>query len=202
MDMCGDHTMPILPVMKVDAVPDWLSSLIARRCWCGVLLRFDMGVGKDARLREWGSHFEHGTCPKLVQLAEAKTHVVDDAFVIPAPLAQVCGGLLNGLEANILAKLGVDDPLLHHRFGLLEAVVNVVVNLSEATLQELLLLGQLLLDDSLLDGELADFFEQKFRIGVHIGGGGYCALLGATSIVVADRRFRWKWRRRRGSSGI
>ena len=38
--------------MKLNAVPDWPSSLIARRVWGGVLLRFDLRFGEDAWLDE------------------------------------------------------------------------------------------------------------------------------------------------------
>ena len=71
MSMSGDHPIPTLPVMKVDAVPDWPSSLIARRGWCGVLLRGNLGFWENARIGEGRSRLEHRAGPKLVQLAEA-----------------------------------------------------------------------------------------------------------------------------------
>jgi len=108
------------------------------------------------------------------------------------PIAQIDSRLLDGLETNVLTKLRVDDPLLQHCFGVQEALFNVVIDLGEAPLEEVLLLGQLLLDNGLLDGEFLDLVEQQLRVRVHsVRGGG--VLLDSPSVVVMNRGFGWKW---------
>jgi len=68
--------------------------------------------------------------------------------VLLAPLGHVAGSRLDGLEANILAELGIDDQLLLHRLDLLETLVHGIIHLDEALLEEILLLDGGLLRSS------------------------------------------------------
>jgi len=85
MSIGCDNPKPILPVVRIDAVPVGPSSLVASRCRCGVLLRLDWWFGEDSRLEVSGGGLNYGLVPVLVKLADAKTEVVDDAFVLLAP---------------------------------------------------------------------------------------------------------------------
>jgi len=109
--------------------------------------------------------------------------------VLLTPLGQICGCLLDGEEARVLAELGVDDALFHHGFGVLETLVHGFVNLDEATLKEFLLIRELLLYGGLLEGNFLDLLEEQLGIWIH---GGWLRL--AAGVVVADRRLGWKWR--------
>ena len=89
MSVGGDNPKLVLPVVMFDAVPVGPSSLVASRCRCGVLLRLDRWLGEDGRLDVSGSGLNHGPVPVLVELADAKTEVVDDAFVFMAPRGEI-----------------------------------------------------------------------------------------------------------------
>jgi len=89
MSIGCDNPKLILPVVRIDAVPIGPSSLVASRCRCGVLLRLDWWVGEDSRLEVSGGGLNHGSVPVLVKLADAKTEVVDDAFVFVAPRGEI-----------------------------------------------------------------------------------------------------------------
>jgi hypothetical protein len=101
------------------------------------------------------------------------------------------------LETHILAKLGVDDSLLDDRVSLLEALVDGIVDLDKAALEEIALCRELLLDRTLLDRQFLDLCEKELRIGSHSAN-----WLGAAGIVEADRGLRrMRWWRRGGSGG-
>ena len=85
MSIGCDNPKLILPVVRIDAVPVGPSSLVASRCRCGVLLRLDWWLGEDGRLEVSGGGLNHRPVLVLVKLANAKTEVVDDAFVFLAP---------------------------------------------------------------------------------------------------------------------
>ena len=50
-----------------------------------MLLRLDWWLGEDSRLEVSGGGLNHRAVPVLVELANAKTEVVDDAFMFLAP---------------------------------------------------------------------------------------------------------------------
>ena len=70
-----------------------------------------------------GGRLNHRPVPVLVELADAKTEVVDDAFVLLAPGGEVGGCLLNGDEVCVLVELKVDDPLLDRSVSVPKALV-------------------------------------------------------------------------------
>jgi len=151
-----------------------------------------VGLGEEAWLGEGQSNVEDRARPVLVQLAEAKAYVVDDAFMLLAPLGHVAGRRHDGLETNILAELGIDDPLLHHRLGLLETLVHGIIHLGETLLEEILLLGEFLLDGGLLQGNLLDLVGSWWRrvkcsacADANIGGESTAWVVGAVVVELA-----------------
>ena len=78
--------------------------------------------------------------------------------------------------------------MFHHRVGVLEALVQALINLDERTLEKLLLVGEFLLDGGLLDEELLDLLQQKLHVGVHC-----FTLHGSAGVVESDRGLWWWW---------
>ena len=89
MSIGRDNPKLILPMVRIDVVPVGPSSLVANRCRCSVLLRLDRWLGEDGRLDVSGDGLDHRPVPILVELADAKTEVVDDAFVFVAPRGEI-----------------------------------------------------------------------------------------------------------------
>lgn len=116
MSKGGDNPVPILPVVVVVAVPIRLSSRIACRGCHGVLLQFHRWLEEEGRLSDV---LGDGAVLVLVELAEAKTKVIDDTLVFLAPGLEFPRGLLDGDEAGVLAELRIDDPLLHRGLSVL-----------------------------------------------------------------------------------
>ena len=81
MSIGCDNPELILLVVRIDAVPVGPSSLVASRCRCGVLHRLDRWLGEDGQFDVSGGGLDHRPVPVLVELADAKMKVVDDAFV-------------------------------------------------------------------------------------------------------------------------
>jgi hypothetical protein len=74
-------------------------------------------------------------------------------------LEVVCG-LLDVDEAGVLAKLGVDDLLLHHGLDILEALLQSLIGFEEAMLEEGALIRELLLGCGLGGDEFLDLRQQ------------------------------------------
>jgi hypothetical protein len=148
----GDNPMILLAVAVFIVVLVGSSSRIAHRCKCDVLLQLDQRLSEDGWLDVSSGGLEHRAVPVLVEFADAEAEVVDDALVLLSPGVVVGGGLLDGDETRVLAKLGVDDPLLHRGVDFLEALVQGLIHLDEPALEQVLLVGELLLDGGLLDG--------------------------------------------------
>jgi hypothetical protein len=110
-------------VVRFDAVPVGLSSLVARRCRCGVLLRLDRRLGEDGGLNVSSGGLNHQPVPVLVELANAKAEIINDGLVLLTPGGEVRGGLLDVDEARVLVELKIDDPLLDRSVDFPKALV-------------------------------------------------------------------------------